>query len=250
MDLNSAIGITAPIAMLIPIVLILVLRLFMNRSFIALLIYYLIVSVQLLMKENVIQVPTRVYLSLGIIDNLLDAPLMLLFLMLFSVSALMRKRIMTGMLIFLGFEGIVLLLYGFTVKTVKIILGPDIMIISALSFTLFLRNVRLAITNSKSLGKAVMISSVLVSYIIFTLVYIFYYLTKNTQYKGDAQLIYYLITIISAILMSIGIVIENKRIKKLDELRNTRKELATIYGESKVAALNKDSRFLRMNKNQ
>ena len=237
MDLYSAIGIIAPIALLIPIVLLLILRLFTNRSFIALLIYYLILSVHLMMRQNVIQAPPRVYQSLGIIDNLLDAPLMLLFLMLFSVSALMRKRIMTGVLIFLGFEGITILFCGFTVKTVKIILGPDIMIILTLSFALFLRNVRLAITNSKSLGKAVMISSVLVSYIIFTLVYIFYYLAKNTQYKGDAQLIFYLITIISAILMSIGIAIENKRIKKLDELRNTRKELATIYGETKVAAL-------------
>jgi hypothetical protein len=44
--------------------------------------------------------------------------------------------------------------------------------------------------------------------------------------------------------MAIGILIENKRFKKLDELRHTRKELATIYGEKKVAVFKKDSRFL------
>jgi hypothetical protein len=47
--------------------------------------------------------------------------------------------------------------------------------------------------------------------------------------------------------MSIGVLIENKRIKRLDELKNTRKELATIYGERKVAALNKDGHFLNLN---
>jgi hypothetical protein len=76
-------------------------------------------------------------------------------------------------------------------------------------------------------------------------VYIFYYLLKNKQYKQDAQLVYYLVTLLSAGLMSIGIIIENKRIKKIGELKNTRKELATLYGHTKTAAVNKDSRFLK-----
>jgi hypothetical protein len=48
--------------------------------------------------------------------------------------------------------------------------------------------------------------------------------------------------------MAVGILIEKKRIKKLDELKHTRKELAAIYGET--AALNKGSRFLTIKKNQ
>ena len=71
----------------------------------------------------------------------------------------------------------------------------------------------------------------------------FYWLIKNQQYRKDAELVYYVVSILSALLMSAGIIIENKRIKKLDELKNTRKELATIYG--KTAGLNKDSRFLK-----
>jgi len=85
---------------------------------------------------------------------------------------------------------------------------------------------------------------VFISSTIFRIVYIFYYLLRNQQYQGDAELIYYLISILSSMLMAIGIAIENKRFKKLDELRHTRKELATIYGEKKVAAFKKDSRFL------
>jgi uncharacterized membrane protein YozB (DUF420 family) len=149
------------------------------------------------------------------------------------------------MFTFIGFEVIILAIFGFTIKTVKIILGPDIAIIIALSFLFFLRNVRLAITNQKSLGKAVMTSAILLSYTIFSLVYIFYYLIKNKQYREDAQLVYYLVTILSTILMSAGIIIENKRIKKLGELRNTRKELASLYGEKKVNPFNKDNPFLR-----
>jgi len=89
-----------------------------------------------------------------------------------------------------------------------------------------------------------MASAVFISYVIFSIVFIFYYLVKNERYHVDAELIYYLVSILSSILLAIGILIENKRFKKLDELRHTRKELATIYGEKKVAAFKKDSRFL------
>jgi len=244
MNFNSAIGMISSIALFVPVLLILAFRLFTNRSFLALAIYYLIVCIETLMKYNVINVSKSMYQSLGIIDNFLDAPLLLLFLMFFSPSQLMRKRIIVCMFAFIGFEAIILAIYGFSVRSVKIILGPDIAVILTISFIFFPRYVRLAITNSKSLGKAVMISSILLSYSIFSLVYIFYYLVRTTRYHDDALLIYYLITIISALLMSIGILIEKKRIKKLDELKNTRKELATIYGEKEVAALDKDSRFL------
>jgi len=126
-----------------------------------------------------------------------------------------------------------LAIVGFNIRSLKIVLAPGIVLIIIFSFSFFLRNVRLAVTNSKSAGKAVMSSAVLISYIIFSLVYIFYYLTDNKQYHEDAEFIYFLVTILSVMLMSVGIFIEDKRIKKLDDLKVTRKELATIYGEKK-----------------
>ena len=181
---------------------------------------------------------------MSLVDNILDAPLMLLFLTFFSTSVLMSKRIKTCIYIFLAFEAIVLVVFGFNVRAIRIILGPDIAMIVALSFSFFRRYVRLSVSNPKSIGKAVMASSVFISYVFFSIVFIFYYLVKNPRYQGDAELIYYLVSILSSILMAIGILIENKRFKKLDELRHTRKELATIYGEKKVAVFKRDSRFL------
>jgi hypothetical protein len=244
MNSHSLLGIISSIALFLPVALILVWKLFSNRSFLALAICYFLVGVQNLMRQGVFSVPKPIYQTMSIVDNVLDAPLMLLFLIFFSTSALMTKRIRTCIYTFICFEAIVLAVFGFNVKAVRIILGPDIVLIIAFSFFFFLRYVRLSVSNAKSLGKAVMASSVFISYTIFSIVYVFYYLLNNHKYQGDAELIYYLISILSAILMSIGISIENKRIKKLDELRHTRKELATIYGEKKVAALKKDSRFL------
>lgn len=243
MNPTSTIGIASSFILFMPVILILALKLYTNRSFLALAIYCLIMSVQTLMNQNVIAAPKTIYQYLGIANDLLDAPLMLLFLLFFSISSRMTKRITMMIFAFLVFEAAVVVFFGFTIKTVKIILAPDLAFILALSFMFFVRNVRLAITNSKSLGKAIMISSVLLSYTIFSIAYIFFYILPNKQYREDAMLISYLVTIISGLIMAIGILIENKRLKKLDELKNTRKELATIYGEKKVTALKKDSRF-------
>jgi len=243
MSLNSTLGVISSIVLFIPAVLILVFRLITNRSFLALSAYYLFAGIYNLISQNVLNPPLWFARPLGIVVNLLDAPLMLLFLTFFSTSPAMKKQITWVIWIFFAFEAIILLIEGFSVNAIRVILGPDIVIIIALSFFFFQRNVRLTITNSKSLGKAIMTSSVLLSYTIFTVVYVFYYLVKSQQYRKDSELVYYLISILSALLMSAGIVVENKRIKKLDELKNTRKELATIYG--KTAGLNKDSRFLK-----
>ena len=244
MNSHSLLGIISSIALFVPVVLILVLKLFSNRSFLALALCYFIVGVQNLLRQSVFGIPKLIYQSMSIVDNILDAPLMLLFLTFFSTSALMTKRIRTCIYIFLAFETIILAIFGFNVKTVRIILGPDIAVIAAISFSFFMRYVRLSVSHAKNLGKAFMAASVFISYAIFSIVYIFYYLAKNEQYQGDAELVYYLVSILSAILMTIGILVENKRFKKLGELKHTRKELATIYGEKKVAAFKKDSRFL------
>jgi len=244
MNSHSLLGIISSIALFVPVALVIILKLFSNRSFLALAICYFIVGAQNLMRQNLFGIPKSISQSMSLVDNILDAPLMLLFLMFFSTSPLMTKRIKTCIYVFLGFEAIVLVVFGFNVRAIKVILGPDIILIALISFSFFLRYVRLSVSNTKSLGKAVMASSVFISYAIFSIVYIFYYLMKNEQYQGDAELIYYLISIVSAILMAIGILIENKRFKKLGELKHTRKELATIYGEKKVAAFKKDSRFL------
>ena len=244
MNSYSLLGIISSIALFLPVALIIILKLFSNRSFFALALYYFVVGAQNLMRQGVFGVPKWFYQSMSLVDNILDAPLMLLFLTFFSTSALMSKRIKTCIYIFLAFEAIILVVFGFNVRAIRIILGPDIAMVVALSFSFFRRYVRLSVSNPKSIGKAVMSSAVFISYVIFSIVYIFYFLMKNERYQVDAELIYYLVSILSSILMAIGILIENKRFKKLDELRHTRKELATIYGEKKVAVFKKDSRFL------
>lgn len=57
----------------------------------------------------------------------------------------------------------------------------------------------------------------------------------NAQYVNDTFLVYFISTSLSAFLMCIGLVVEQKRIRKLKELMVTRKELSSLYTETKRA---------------
>ena len=173
MNSHSLLGIISSIALFVPVALIIILKLFSNRSFLALAVCYFIVGAQNLMRQSVFGVPKVIYQSMSLVDNILEVPLMLLFLTFFSTSALMTKRIKTCIYVFIGFEAIILAIFGFNVKAIRIILGPDIALIVAISFSFFMRYVRLSVSHPKSIGKAVMASSVFISYTIFSIVYVF-----------------------------------------------------------------------------
>src|SRR6516164_1676439 len=115
MSLNSTLGIISSIVLFIPAVLILVFRLFTNRSFLALSIYYLVAGIYNLISQNIFNAPVWFARPLGIAVNLLDAPLMLLFLTFFSTSPAMTKRITWAIVVFISFEAVILLIDGFNV---------------------------------------------------------------------------------------------------------------------------------------
>lgn len=241
MTWNSIIGVLSSITMLLPILVILATRLVSYRSFTALLLYYSSALFYNLLTEGYIQANAAQISFWGITNNLVDIPLMLMFLTYFSTSKKFTKKIYITILGFLLFELIVVLFDGYNVQSITITMGPGILMIVGLSLNYFVRYVKTAVTNGKATGKALMISAVLFAYGCFTFLYLMYYIFKahldengnvKEEYKADSFLIYFLITIISSTLICIGIYFESKRIKKLQELKITRKELSSIYSDT------------------
>jgi hypothetical protein len=62
-----------------------------------------------------------------------------------------------------------------------------------------------------------------------------YYVFK-TPHVSDTFLIYFLATTFSSLLLSAGIIIEKKRVQKLNEVKIARKELADIYKDNHPSA--------------
>ncbi len=171
---------------------------------------------------------TRNYL--GIAANLMDTPLILCFLLYFSKTRAYRKKLQALILSFIVFEIIILGVFGYTVKATTIILAPGLILSIVIALFSFLHQVKIAVEHHKAFGKAVMAASILFAYVGYGFVYCVFYLVQ-TQYKDDAHLVFFLITIFSCVAMSAGIHLERKRVEQLMELQTTREELKEIYGE-------------------
>lgn len=224
-------GFISSIALFLPILFILAFRLGGYKTFPALLCYYLLVFTFNLFSEGYIKATPDAIHYWSISNNLLDAPLMMLFLTYFSPSTIFTKKMKIGILLLIAFEITVVLLKGFTTEAVTIILGPALLTVFYFCTYFFIRQTKISITHQKAKGKAIIAASLLFAYGCYTIIYLIYYVFK-TEFVADTFLIYFLVVTFSSLLLCAGIIFERKRIQKLTELRQTRKELSDIYKDT------------------
>ena len=237
-------GFVSSVALFLPIFIILILRLGAYRSFPALIVYYISTLGYNFLTEGYVTASAEFTRSWGLTNNLMDIPLILYFLTYFSTSRAFTQRMRMTILSFAIFELIVVAIVGFNTNAITIILGPGLLIVLGFCLYFFIRQAKMAIIHRKATGKAMIVSSVLFAYGCFSFIYLMYYVFKahidqygkvKPQYKADTFLVYFLVTTFSSLLMCAGIIIERKRIQKLNELKITRKELSSLYAESKKA---------------
>lgn len=233
MNWKEIMGIIVTVTPLLPVVIILSFRLERFKCFLALGIFYFLSFACNLMSENYIPVSESFRKIFGIACDLLELPLIFIFIAYFGASAKAKKRIRYFILFFMAFEAAVVLIYGYNKEAITIIMAPGLALVLVTCIWFSLRQIKITITLGKATGKALMISALLFAYCCYTIIYIMYYLAKTNQ-VDDVFLMYFIAATLSTILLSAGMIIENKRIKKLEELKITRKELSMIYDESQT----------------
>lgn len=224
-------GLISSVVLILPIIIILTFRLAWYKSFPALLVYYFLVSGYNFLALDFVGTDKTFLYYYGVINNLLDAPLMLIFMTYFSRTAVFRKRMKLFIPIFVLFELVVIAIVGFSQDAATIVLAPGLTIILTLALIFFIHQVKITVVYQKAAGKALIAASLLFAYGGFGFIYIVYYLLK-TPYKDDTLIVYYFVSIFSSLLISAGIFLERKRVRQLNELKITREELKVIYGGS------------------
>ncbi len=244
MNWNSIMGLVSSFALFGPIILILIMGLARYRSFPVLLIYYSSVFIYNLITEHYIPVSFNIEKNWGYINNLADAPMLILFFSYFSPSKLFTQRLKLMAASFIVFEAIVLSVVGLNMDAITIIIGPGLLIVFGLCMFFFIRFTKQAIENRKATGKALIVTSLLFGYGCYFIIYLLYYVFRahinptgeiNQQYMNDTFLVYFIAASLSSFLMCIGLVVEHTRIRKLKELKITRRELSSLYTETKRA---------------
>jgi len=233
MTLFNLMGLVSTLALALPIIILITAKLTRYKSFPALFFYYLILLSYNLILLGYIKVDGNLKYYHGVVNNLLDTPLILLFLLYFSKTQIFRKKLLIAILSFIVFEMIIVAIYGFTAKATTIILAPGLVITLVISLLFFIHQVKIAVVYHKAAGKAIMVASLLFAYVGYCFVYSVFYLIQPA-FKDDAHLVFFLITIFSSIAMSTGIYLERKRVQQLIELQTTREELKAIYGEKEI----------------
>jgi len=162
-------------------------------------------------------------------------PLMLTFLMYFVPSSIVVKRMKIVLALFILFEIILIVLYGITVKTITLTMGPGLVIVFAFALYYFVYTVKRSFVHNKFVSRAIIASSLTFAYGCFFIIYLMHYVLR-LQDIPNLFLIYYFITTIYCGLLSVGLYMESKRKRKLEELLITRKELMRFFSDEKKPA--------------
>lgn len=228
MNWNTFIGVTATISMFLPVAAIVYYRLYNHRSLAALMVSYISTAVYNLMSEDVIHIPQGYLQNFGVVNNYLDIPLMLTALLFFCPIKQKQRTVHIVTIVFVSYELLIAILFGFNPKAVVYIMGPGLTLILVYAFYLFVRHIKMTIEFGKNAGRTLMLVSILFAYGCYALVYYFYYIQK-TPAVTDVFLLYFISTLVSSIIMTIGLHLIRRRLKELQEIKNTRRELALFF---------------------
>jgi hypothetical protein len=244
MNLTYLLNLLVTIALIAPITIILFSRLLTKKTFAFLMVYYLATFAFNLMILQFIKASPLVINNSAIVNNLLDGPLMLCFMLLLARNN-KEKNIIKGLVaVLLIYNFTLLMITGFTNTTIRISLGPSLTICLVLSVLYFIyySKINLRRTGSGN-GKAIISGALASSYAAYMFVYLVYYVFQTNPIV-DAYIIYCLLTIFSVSCMSVGLYKEILRLRKIDEVQTMRKELASLYEEEKDNPNRKRARSL------
>jgi len=227
----NVVGLISTIALLAPVITIFALRLAWYKSFPALLAYYIVVFCYNMLTQEFLDLHSNFIYYFGVLNNFLDAPLMLAFMTYFSQTAPFRKRMVLAVPALLLFDIIIIAFNGFNIDSATLALGPGIVLVMGFAILFFIRQAKLTIIHQKALGKACMVAALLFAYGGYVFIYIVYYVLR-TPHKADTYLVYFFITFCSSIILATGIYLEKRRVNVLAEIKTTRKELKMVYGGS------------------
>ena len=235
MNWHDAIGILSTIALFTPVFVIVVTRLIRYKQYLPLFFWCALTFGYNMMTQHLVSVPKTFERYYGIINNLTETPLILTFLI-YQVSSSFHIKTMKILLAaFIVFETIIVAMFGITIKTITITAGPGLMILFAYSLLYFTYTVKRSFVHNKFIGKAIIASALTFAYGCFIIIYVMHYLIELRDLPG-LFLIYYFITIIYCAILSVGLYIESKRKKKLQELLVTRRELRSFFADEKKPA--------------
>lgn len=224
----SFFGITSAICFLLPVAAILYFRLYRHTSLIALMVYYVLTLLRSVSGNTVPAIPDFQN-TWDVAYNYIEIPLMLTALLFFCPARERQQKIHIIIGMFLLFEMVIAFVFGLSPQASVYVMTPGLLIVTSYAFFLLLRQLKFTILHGKNLGRVLMLCAVVFSYGCYLFMFYSYFILGNSN-VADIYLLHFVSSSIASVLMSIGLYLMRQRIKELQELKVTRRELQMIFG--------------------
>lgn len=193
-------------------------------SFAALAFYLIQIILLNLVAVKILQPGGRTAYYAGVINNLLDAPLMLLFLLYFAKTDKAKRYIKIVLASFIAYELLIWAALGMNNRTLILIIGPGLFIVTAFAFYFFVNLMRSSIFKRKDVGMGFIAGGLVFTYLCFLFIYVIFYIMKSPHIK-DIYTIYHISFIIWCLTLIIGLsLITGKKSKSAASTPKRRKE--------------------------
>lgn len=228
MNWNAYLGPLSACSFFVPVLLIGCTGLYANKSLLLLGLYCLLHSLYGMADQAFWPLSVQAKTAFASVTNYLDAPLMLLVLLLFCHSTYKRKALSMVAGIYVVYEIGIATYWGLKPSSTLFVCGPGLLLVFGYGFYFFRVQLRQTIQYGKGLGRTLLAAAILFVYGCFCIIYCFYYLLEVSQVE-DVFLLYHLASLIFCLLLSFGLLQLNRQHKKIKQLQLVRKELAQFY---------------------
>jgi len=208
------ISVAAIFSYFIPILVVLLRKLWRDAFFILFAVYWLLGGL-INMPDLLPGFSEELKSDMGVIYNLLDIPLILIIFYYTSSSFMIRRYILFSLALLIAFEAVNFLIYGLNYDALKYSLGPGIAIVLIVLTWEIVRYLQKIEHSNRQSAKIFIYAALLFEYGTFTLIYIFDYFIPNSN-SEDSFLIYYISTVI-AIFIALGGYLIIKIKKRVEE---------------------------------
>ena len=228
MNAATILGTASVIALWAPVVLILVLQMWNRPGLLALLFYYVFVGLTNSYQQKLVPLPKDFAQFFNTLGNFLDVPLMLISFTAIAINAQVRRQLLVSLALFSAYILFAALYFGWSHKSAMYVMGPGIIVIMWYSIIHFNHFTRMAIERNRGVGQSMMSAAVFFAYGCYGIIYWLAFINRESALR-EVMFIYYIVNLLSAVLMSIGLVYLHRHNKQIDEVQQTRRELAIFF---------------------
>jgi hypothetical protein len=159
-----------------------------------------------LVSTKLIQLGELSTFYIGTLNNLLDAPLTLVFLLYFSKSERINKLIYISIGSLLAYDLVLYFTMGLTNRFLTFVIGPGLFVVTGFAFYFFVDQLKAAMYHRKEVGKAFISGGLVFTYACFLFIYMMFYVLQSDHLK-DIYMIYHITFIVLAVSLITGIAI-------------------------------------------